>query len=698
MKINKVVLAGFLDEIKLIKEKKNAKWASIEDALKDFANRNGFSIDQRKVLEKLANTVSVDKAFEEGLGTQAIEFMMNRDNLHFDNQKEQKQKGRESNSPFVLKPQDKNYLEKAKKERLVSNPLGEMDLSQNNEFINAKQKCDFRKYAQEEDDGQRLREEKDLSKLKEISKEMEPSDITQGYELVRLGFEFKSLHSQKYEGQGEKGGAQSLIKKGDPIKVVVYKYTAIANTFADFINYEINKQIEEKISLGAFLDALKNMRFTDADLDRVRYNIFVKTKELSNLVQDEEKLKTELLKNNVIIEDALVKFLKKIPAIFQWKIINEMVEDKYRHMMGGNNSLARSQISRTSYVGGQFLLMENYNPLIRILPTYTRENKNWINAIFVANGKDYYTFEEFKDFLEEMEIPYRIEQTHIFKNKINAVDTESGEQLEVIVESDSNPDYKPLTHSVSDREWKDPEIRDKMLRDLHGNIASLVKKDLKKIQKHQQGVKKSLSEEDEEYKGSQRLEEKNFSPVTFEYDEDGQPQPVNLMDLKRKAKDYTDLESNQNFGLHYSYDTNHLKEEYEKRRGKKNKDLEEEFNLSKPIKASIISSSLIKKAEFLTKPLFMTEDGKFFSSKEIMEDIIFKDMLLELKDSIVELVADKMMESIQRADDTINVKIINKNVINTPPSLVKEKILDDESEQKLVADLKLKIERLIKGN
>lgn len=484
------VESNYVKQLQRLKDEVTAtqKWSSIEEALDDFATRNGISRKELRYLQKAAGLApaqqetSAEKLIEEGIGSQGAEFMA-----------KSKKHSEPGKGPFVVtNPQSaKQIREKA---RSLKDAFDENAHPQTNEMnamdTTAYWTMQFKKYAQEFGkilDMPSVGTEEGMKKLVE---ELSPSDFKSTYNLVRHGFKFTNVH-----GEG-------FTKKDEPVKVTVYKYSFLKTNIANAINQSLRQQLAQELPIDqwiAFLETKGGSQARDIkmQLQKLQRDLFSDKPGFVETELDRAKPQT------------INRILQFFPRSYQRVILSMLAEGEYRHLTG-EAGRKHSEIFSSGHALGSFILMESFDPYIKIVPQLkTKEEKQALVSALSASEKDTYSHSEFADLLDRTGIAYQdMPVTKEFQTLKMA-------DKSIRIDNDTNSSYRPVTNKLSPQDLTDPEAVEEQLKSFQDRLASIIMQDSDRIEKAK----------------AEGRPIPNLTPLAYEKQSDGSYVPVDLKTL-----------------------------------------------------------------------------------------------------------------------------------------------------------------------
>lgn len=515
------VEANYIDRIKRLIEdtgRGQAKWSSIEEALSDFATRNGFERKQMKLLQREAMSRIADKDVlkkleEEGLGSQAVEFMSRAKGKHTE----------QSGSPFVLNPEDaalaKKIRHKERNKRDLSNSDGPEN--SNNEFsstVDKEASADYalnwlKKFAADQIID--LPQDKEEA-MESLTKELRILDIKTPYKIVRHGFRFTGSDGKTFPQSGE------------PVKVTVYKYSFYKRALAEAINVALRDQLSQELSLEEWLNYLSKNVGPQARA------LKVKLEQLQRDLYSEEAVYLQTRKDRTDARK-IKGVLQLFPASYQLEILKMLCEGQFRHLTS-EEGREHAEIHATGFRLGSFILMDSFDPFIKVLPKLTDrdQTKEFIRAIVEAK-KNTFSYEEFIKLLEEL----GIESQLIPSGQEYQIMNLGGGKLKLRVDNGANPDYKPTTNPLSPDDMTDPDTIEEQLQRFQDQLGAVLMNDIRQIEKARETGKAV-----------------DLTPLAYEKQEDGSYKPLSLLEIGNT--DYTLQElpggvENPSAGMHPSF-------------------------------------------------------------------------------------------------------------------------------------------------
>lgn len=523
-KLAKQVESNYIKQLQKLKDEVTAttKWSSIEEALEDFATRNGLSRKEIKSLQKAAGLIPAteetpaDKLMEEGIGSQGAEFMA-----------KSKKHSHPGRGPFVvtnpstadqIRERSKSLHDAVNSDKPQSNEMQAIDQAA---YWNIR----FQKYAQEFGkilDMPGVGTEEGIKKLVE---ELAPTDYKSTYNLVRHGFKFTNVH-----GEG-------FAKKDEPVKVTVYQYSFLKTNIAHAINQTLRQQLAQELPIDewiAFLESKGGSQARDIkmQLQKLQRDLF---SDKPGFVE------TELDRAKPQSINGILQFF---PRSYQRVILSMLAEGEYRHLTGGEGR-KHSQIFSSGYALGSFILMESFDPYVKIVPQLkTKEDKQaLVSALTAASPKDVYENEEFISLLDSLGISHQDMPVTKEYQTLKMADKS------IRINNNTNPSYRPVTNKLSPQELTDPEAVEEQLKSFQDRLASIIMQDSDRIEKAKAEGRPAPS----------------LTPLAYEKQADGTYVPVDLKtlgtrDLTKTKLTYQDPTSgekvhldNPTAGIHPSY-------------------------------------------------------------------------------------------------------------------------------------------------
>lgn len=661
---------AYLEELSSLKEQfrtsEHKKWSSIEEALEDFAKRNNFSrydksfisLMKEAGLEKEAGLSQdveskedlAQEMREEGLGSQAVEFMSKSKNKHTD----------KTWSPFALDQTNKELKEVMQSEEKVRHDQFEQSDTEKNEFSrSARKEYLLNKLAQEFGKILDL-DQPSLEKVEELSKELERRELKKEYKIVRYGFQFS--------GFGTKG---KLKVQNEPIKVTVHSYGFLKDTLADRLNDQVRKQLSQELPIEKWIAFLKEQGQQIPQSG----NLINKLIQLYNQIYGEKAVYVQQEKGKTKPEQVNL-FMRTLPKSYQLAVLKMLIEGQYRHWVKEEIGKGHSERISSSHQLGTFMLMEDYNPFIRVVPEpKSNEEKMQLAKGLFSLGKTKLSSEEFISLLEQLGISHIEKPSHkefqTLKVKKDANPIE--------IENKINEGYRPLTNKLSREELQDPDLfADQMIK-FQDHIAGVLLNDIQKIQEAEQ---KGISPE--------------LTPLAYESTEEG-IKPVDILNMQRKDyttekfKDQSNEQSFETGGLfphkEFSKFTPSQREEGIKMPDIKLEDLdalfsspEKEEKKEKKSDDDIFAEffrdasnkiELLKRAQ--QSDIWISDDGILFNSQQEMENHYWQEFLQEAKDDVIDLAASELQREIEQIPEPKEEKV-------APPA-PEEKVVPNNEKQ-----------------
>lgn len=720
VKLAKQIEASYIDHVRMIQEGKGlAKWSSVEDALQDFASRHGLTPREVRALRTATKTAqqvptqetNLQTAEDEGLGSQALEFMSNAKHKHTEN----------TNSPWVLNKKDAPLAKKLRSKETSKHDLHEQNEidTQGNEFLSSQNTAAYiaglRKFSGEFGKLLQLPAGVAQESMPKLEEELKGLDWTSDYKILRHAFRFTGL------------SGKPLRVPGEPVKVTIYEFAVHKRKLAELINEDLRQQLSQELPFEEWIQFLSTLKDPRAQsLQRKLVQMY------RDLFHDPAAVKSK--SDRTLSEDVRV-ILQFFPTSYQRKILELLAEGKYRYVTV-EKGRGFSNTWRTTYEKGRVVLMESYEPFVRTRPIFENaEQAATLRQALVDKGQKEYTDEEFKALLQSLNISF--EELSSFK-KQQPLSMGKEDKNPILVHNKPNEKYRPVTNKLSANESHDPDRAESQLVDLNNHFVSTLRRDIEQLRKAQTALQKG------------KKIEVQLTPLAYEPQPDGSTKELNIFDLEKK--DYTaktipfgegekaTLIQNPNAGLHSSFsgslaqpdmkagrnkvdlpgtqqttewdDVPHKESKKKKTRtpsdewanyaDKSPEELEKELASLKKLKESrvdFIKHQLVKLAEAGT---FVDGEGRIFHSEEEVQDTLFGEMLEEARPDILKQVMAELEKWLEQAPKA-NVPTpqpTNMSIVQTPDEVEdnEESLSEEEqsNELPLAASTTLRLKRLAK--
>lgn len=649
LKVAKKVEASYVNHIVRIFEGKSNKFSSIDDALTDFSSRLGLSNIELESLKKqamikMAGTYKVavtdlQKLQDEGItDPKAIRFMAKSKNKHT----------KDTDSPFALDNEEGVELaEEAFK--LQKDRTNDDTVDQGNELSNVavgKYTLEqLRKFAEEF--GKILPfKEPSLEAVEELKKQLGDIDVDTPYKASRYGFNFVDADSEGFP------------KPGSPIKVKVYQYSYLKDSFFKLLNEDLRKHLNQELSFKDWLNFLEEKIKSKEIESSEGWGLIDKLKKMHRqLFGDESSAPFLVDETQSRAPTQVKKMLKWFPTSYQEKILRMIAEGKYRHVLADASGRSHSYIFPTSYSRASFILMDSFAPFLAIKPKPNREQLVALIKSIVAKKQNKFTNEEFKSLLQELQIPFQETESADDSQRLPL-----HEKVKIDVENAKNTNYKPLTLS---KESVDVSSKEGLLEKLNDHLFSAIRSDL---------------------------------PLAYEPNPSGAIKEMRLTDLGETKQDltsknikHTDSKGNQievsnpKAGLHHTFEG--TLPQKEKLKGPqfpketktpaskeapqmdlglpvpskpestedKRKALLEEFKKNRN-KLKNISKVMELLTKYAATGLWMDMEGKSYSTEEELKQKMYEEMISESEDELLSRVVASAMQEVQSAPQVLPLK------------------------------------------
>jgi len=734
------VEANYVDRVKRLMEdtgRGQSKWSSIEEALDDFASRNGFSRKEVRHLQKAASSQITDKNVlkkmeEEGLGSSAIEYMSRAKGKHTPS----------SASPFFLTEKDYALSKKMKKEEESRHDLSSTDLKEySNEFspVQAVLKEVIRTSGLNRDLVKVIKASQDkeifadiLPQVKEYLVE-NPLDFNSQLRATReiadsmyfdlsnfftetieaclsirtaqdkildipgspgdpeafeqLEKELKTLdistpykivrHGFKFTSKDDK----SFKSKGEPVKVTVYRYSFLKRKLAEVINEQLRDQLSRELPIDQWIEYLEGQ---------------------SSPRSQAVKHKLEQIKRDLYSEDAAFVETKKdstppgnikritqlFPASYQKEILKMLVEGQYRHLTS-EEGREFAKVYTSGYRVGSFVLMDSYDPFLTLKIDWPsdseegKEKKREFIAKLTGLAKEVET-EEQGDQSAKLLPTYEKIVNILSELGISYSSIPTNKEQTIIpfsakrgfkIQNALNPDYNPTTNKLTEEEAQDPELVEEQLQKFQDQLGAVLLNDIKKIE---DGKKSGIEQE--------------LTPLIYAPSADGSFTPINLLNMGKQDYTAEKLEgniSNPYAGLHPIYKGEVPHSPLSKKRTPKvtkTPTTPPTLDLGLPEKEDTSPGSkfrkLLKNQSHQVRLLirlgqadvWISDRGNIYSNESMMEKEMTNQILSEYEEEIIDLATNELEAFVsQLPDPDVSIEDIEEEDD-------KDDFLTDESE------------------